>query len=244
MADGTSDLLYGKRESRESGSGSAAAEAGLLLRRLGMNGTIPDIKNSKLSVPSVGRLNVAGWRSVLAGESKGVIKQIRAWILVRFRYRGARVGKSFHVGKSVSIGGGFIAGDYVYIGPYSQLPPHVHVGHYTSLSAHVSIVGSDHYFDKPGVPVIFSGRPPSCATTIGRDVLIGHGAILLRGITIGNGTVVGAGAVVTKDVPPYAIVAGVPARVLRYRFDEREQAIHEAMLAQPTKHGQHPGPLK
>jgi len=111
------------------------------------------------------------------------------------------------------------------------------------LSAHVSIVGSDHHLDKPGVPVVFSGRPPSCATTIGRDVLIGHGAILLRGITIGNGAVVGAGAVVTKDVPPYAIVAGVPAKVLRFRFDEREQSIHEAMLAQPTKRGQHPGPL-
>ena len=169
-----------------------------------MNGTIPDIKNSNLSVPSVGQLNVAGWRSALVGESKGIIKQIRAWILVRFRYRGALVGKSFHVGKSVSIGAGFIAGDYVYIGPHSQLPPHVHVGHYTSLSAHVSIVGSDHHFDKSGVPVVFSGRPPSCATTIGRDVLIGHGAILLRGITIGNGAVVGLSLIhISEPTRPY-----------------------------------------
>jgi acetyltransferase-like isoleucine patch superfamily enzyme len=148
------------------------------------------------------------------------------------------------VGKSVSIGPGFIAGDYVYIGPHCQLPPRVHVGHYSSLSAHVAIVGSDHHFDKPGVPIVFSGRPPSCVTTIGEDVLIGHGAILLRGITIGNGAVIGAGAVVTKDVPPYAVIAGVPAKVLRYRFDERERAIHEEMLAQPTHRGQHPGPLR
>jgi acetyltransferase-like isoleucine patch superfamily enzyme len=62
--------------------------------------------------------------------------------------------------------------------------------------------------------------PPSCVTTIGADVLIGHGAVLLRGITIGNGAVAGAGAVVTKDVPPYAIVAEVLAKVLRYRFDD------------------------
>ena len=148
------------------------------------------------------------------------------------------------MGQSVSIGPGFIAGDYVYVGPQSQLPPHVHIGNYSSLSACVAIVGSDHNYDSPGVPIVFSGRPPSCVTTIGADVLIGHGAILLRGITIGNGAVVGAGAVVTKDVPPYAIVAGTPAKILRYRFDERERAVHEAMLAQPTKRGRHPGPLR
>ena len=189
------------------------------------------------------RLRAAVWCRFLAGEGKEVLKHVRTWGLLRFRYWGARVGKSFHVGKAVSIGQGFVAGDFVYIGPHSQLPPHVHIGHYSSLSAQVAIVGSDHCYDKPGVPVVFSGRPPSCVTTIGQDVLIGHGAILLRGISIGNGAVVGAGAIVTKDVPPYAIVVGVPAKVLRYRFDEQEQAIHEEMLAQPTKRGQHPGPL-
>jgi acetyltransferase-like isoleucine patch superfamily enzyme len=137
-----------------------------------------------------------------------------------------------------------VAGDFVYVGPHSQLPPNVHIGHYSSLSAYVAIVGSDHYFDKPGVPIVFSGRPPSCVTTIGRDVLIGHGAVLLRGISVGDGAIVGAGAVVTKDVPPYAVVAGVPARVLRYRFDEQERMIHDRMLAQPTERGEHPGPLR
>ena len=192
---------------------------------------------------STRRSRVGDCCHVLAGEGKELLKQIRAWILIRFRYRGARVGRSFHVGKAVSIGPGFVAGDFVYIGPHSQLPPRVHIGHYSSLSAHVAIVGSDHQYDKPGVPVVYSGRPPSSVTTIGKDVLIGHGAILLRGISIGNGAVVGAGAIVTKDVPPYAIVVGVPAKVLRYRFDEQEQAIHEEMLAQPTTRGQHPGPL-
>jgi hypothetical protein len=54
---------------------------------------------------------------------------------------------------------------------------------------------------------------------IGSDVWIGTRAMILSGVTIGHGAVVAAGAVVTRDVPPYAIVAGVPARVLRYRFD-------------------------
>lgn len=54
--------------------------------------------------------------------------------------------------------------------------------------------------------------------TIGNDVWIGRNAIIMDGVTIGTGAVVGCQSVVTKDVPPYAIVAGVPARILRYRF--------------------------
>ncbi|MBO4552864.1 CatB-related O-acetyltransferase [bacterium] len=56
--------------------------------------------------------------------------------------------------------------------------------------------------------------------TIGNDVWIGRSAIVMDGLTIGDGAIVGAGAVVTHDVPPYAIAVGVPARVIKYRFDE------------------------
>jgi phosphonate metabolism protein (transferase hexapeptide repeat family) len=60
---------------------------------------------------------------------------------------------------------------------------------------------------------------------IGHDVWIGHGATVMPGVTIGNGAVIGSGAVVTKDVEPYSIVAGVPAKLIRYRFSE--QIIHQ-----------------
>jgi phosphonate metabolism protein (transferase hexapeptide repeat family) len=56
--------------------------------------------------------------------------------------------------------------------------------------------------------------------SIGPDVWIGHGAIVMPGVTIGTGAAIGSGAVVTHDVPPFAIVVGVPARILRYRVDE------------------------
>lgn len=60
---------------------------------------------------------------------------------------------------------------------------------------------------------------------------IGHGAIILPGITIGNGSIVGAGSVVTKDVPPWSIVVGNPARVLRPRFEDPEMGPKLETLA-------------
>ncbi len=62
--------------------------------------------------------------------------------------------------------------------------------------------------------------PEFAQTTIGNDVFIGANVTILDGITISDGVVIGAGAVVTKDIPPYAIVGGVPAKIIRYRFDE------------------------
>ena len=57
-------------------------------------------------------------------------------------------------------------------------------------------------------------------TTIGNDVFIGANVTILDGVTIADGAVIGAGAVVTKDIPPYAVAVGVPAKVVKYRFDE------------------------
>ncbi|MDZ4055965.1 MAG: CatB-related O-acetyltransferase [Polynucleobacter sp.] len=65
-----------------------------------------------------------------------------------------------------------------------------------------------------------SFAPDKERTKIGHDVWIGHGAFVRRGVTVGNGAVIAAGAVVHKDVQPYSIVGGVPARIIRMRFNE------------------------
>jgi acetyltransferase-like isoleucine patch superfamily enzyme len=65
-------------------------------------------------------------------------------------------------------------------------------------------------------------------TRIGNDVWIAYRATVLNGVTIGDGAVVATGAVVTKDVPPYAIVAGIPARLIRYRF--ADEALRQALI--------------
>jgi acetyltransferase-like isoleucine patch superfamily enzyme len=107
------------------------------------------------------------------------------------------------------------------------------IGAFTSIANGVAIGGGRHPMEWVGMsPVFYEGRDsikakfsthvrePAARVAVGHDVWIGRSAIVLPGVQIGNGAVVGAGAVVTKPVPPYAIVAGNPARLLRYRFSE------------------------
>ncbi|MBV8932618.1 MAG: CatB-related O-acetyltransferase [Kutzneria sp.] len=77
---------------------------------------------------------------------------------------------------------------------------------------------------------LFTHTPSHGDTVIGNDVWIGHSAIIMPGVRIGDGAVIGAGSVVTTDIPPYGVVAGNPARLLRLRFDE-EQVAHLLRIA-------------
>jgi len=108
----------------------------------------------------------------------------------------------------------------------------------------VTIIGGDHKFDIPGTPMIFSGRPLQKKTRIEADVWVGYGAILMAGITIGRGSIIAAGSVVTKDIPPYEIHGGVPARKISDRFsNQNDRDVHDKMLAKEPFKGNFAPPL-
>ncbi|MBD3652396.1 MAG: CatB-related O-acetyltransferase [Kangiella sp.] len=149
----------------------------------------------------------------------------------RKRYGLSSVANTFFMsGKSI-ISKDFKAGEYSFVAEDCRIGPKVIIGNYVMFGPKVSIVGGDHEFTIPGVPIIFSGRPELGQTIIEDDVWIGFGAVIMAGVTIGRGAVIAASSVVTKDVPPYSICAGIPARVLKFRFGEDEREIHDEMLA-------------
>ena len=109
------------------------------------------------------------------------------------------------------------------------------IGSFCSVAPGVSITGGNHPIECiTSSPVIYLkefgflqsdnqsiiDKHITGKVIIGNDVWIGQNVTILRGVKIGNGAVIGAGAVVTKDVPPYAIVVGMPAKVIKYRFDQ------------------------
>ncbi|MEP9398711.1 DapH/DapD/GlmU-related protein [Mesorhizobium sp. KR2-14] len=93
---------------------------------------------------------------------------------------------------------------------------------------HFTYRAADYWEDAAHEEEFFDWRR-SNAVRIGHDTWLGHGVTVLPGVTIGDGAVVGSGAVVTKDVPPYTIVAGVSAKPIRERFDRRTAERYQAL---------------
>jgi phosphonate metabolism protein (transferase hexapeptide repeat family) len=123
-------------------------------------------------------------------------------------------------------------GDYSYVVNDSQII-YSEIGRFCSIAAQTRINPGNHPLDRVALshftyrssayglgdddPSFFDWRR-SHRVMLGNDVWVGHGAIVLPGVSIGNGAAIGAGAVVSKDVPPFAVVVGVPAKVTRHRF--------------------------
>lgn len=166
-----------------------------------------------------------------------IIRSLRR-VYCHRRLRLRSVHSTFLACTNSSISKDLKAGAYSYIGPNCEIGPGVSMGAYTMLGPSVKIIGNDHIFNIPGTPIIFSGRPDFKPTNIGRDVWIGANAVIISGTTIGDGAVVAAGAVVTKDVEPFCVVAGIPARVIKKRFQtSEEETIHLSVLNSNILHG-------
>jgi phosphonate metabolism protein (transferase hexapeptide repeat family) len=145
--------------------------------------------------------------------------------------RGSTLGRYTEVGAGTSVIESRM-GDYSYVAERSDII-YTAVGKFCSIAAHVRINPGNHpmerasqshftyrasrYFPGEADEDVFFDWRRAHGVTIGHDVWIGHGAVILPGRTVGTGAVVAAGAIVTKDVAPYAIVGGNPARVIRER---------------------------
>ena len=116
----------------------------------------------------------------------------------------------------------------------------IRIGDNVMFGPEVTIRGGNHRIDRVGAPMISVEKAPSDAAldrgvTIGDDVWVGTRAVILHGVTIGRGAVIGAGAVVTRPVPPYAVAAGNPARVIRLRWPVETIISHEQQLYPPER---------
>lgn len=155
----------------------------------------------------------------------------------------SRLGRYTEVGARTSIVE-TVMGDYSYVAGDSDII-HSRIGKFCSIAAHVRINPGNHpmgrasqshftyrasrYFPGETDEQTFFDWRRSHAVSIGHDVWIGHGAVVLAGRTVGTGAVVAAGAIVTKDVAPYEIVAGNPARPIRSRFGPEIAAALERL---------------
>lgn len=129
-------------------------------------------------------------------------------------------------------------GHHIHIGPHASFMAsiaHIHIGNYVTFGPNVTIRGGDHRTDVVGKHIYEIGENEKLPEN-DKDVIIEDGVwcgcnvTILKGVRIGKGAVIAAGSVVTKDVPPYSIVGGNPAKVIKFRFTEEQIIEHERIL--------------
>lgn len=166
------------------------------------------------------------------------LKQLRCQLLILNK-------NNITLGKTSTFGRGtvfyapnqMIIGENVYIGKYCSLETDIEIGNDVLLGNNVGLLGKyDHDFSYIGKSIKdspwigdsdykFKGK--GLKIIIENDVWIGYGSIIVSGVRIGRGAIVAAGSVVLKDVEPYSIVAGNPARAVSRRFDDEQIGEHE-----------------
>ena len=172
-------------------------------------------------------------------SSEGLYMFIRSVLMVytRMRYKLYGVALSCRVIAPINVSKDFELGEYSLLSRGADICMKVKAGKYVMFAPNVTIAGADHNYDQVGAPMYFSGRPEMPKTTIGDDVWIGTNVSIRAGVTIGRGAVIGMGSLVLKDVAPYTIVGGVPAKLIKQRFGDQEIIEHDLMLNKPPHRG-------
>lgn len=171
----------------------------------------------------------------------GLIYNFFYWNIYNARYdtrifnhklsRSINPGKQVMIRSGVEIGWDFSIGDYSYISGPGNYIEAAHIGKFCSIARQTVIGVSDHNYNwvtthpfivSKGYNFINNGiaQPQKPAPVIGNDVWVGINTVISRGVTIGDGAVIAAGSVVTKNVAPYSIVGGVPAKHIKFRFSD------------------------
>lgn len=175
-----------------------------------------------------------------AGRIRTLFAYVKFWPFLEIHGRGNRIGigvvvKPFQLGRDdlrISLEGGNRIGNYTVIQGSAQIffgsgsycnefcvfgvNAGIRIGRNVMIAPAVTIRDTDHQSDILDIPMSKQGIV-TAPVDVGDDVWIGHGAMILKGVTVGRGAIIAAGSVVTKNVPEYSIVAGVPAKVLGMR---------------------------
>lgn len=139
-----------------------------------------------------------------------------------------RCGKNVNIRKGARFASDIVLDNNSGIGAYSRIYGPTRIGKNVMMGEECILNPVNHSIEDVSCPMNEQGFEERRSVVIEDDVWIGCRVIILSGVTVGTGSVLAAGAVVTKDVPPYAIVGGVPAKVVRYRTDVQKQDAEEA----------------
>jgi acetyltransferase-like isoleucine patch superfamily enzyme len=168
-----------------------------------------------------------------------LLRELRFFYLINIKWKRFTFGRNPYFGRSVYMWAkhSITIGDNFYIGKFSQIECDAEIGDNVMFANCVALIGRyDHKFTEVGIPIRlaskirdkdYNWKGLNEKIVIADDIWVGHGSIILSGINIGQGSIIAAGSVVTRDVEPFSIYAGNPARKIRNRFDsETEKNEH------------------
>jgi chloramphenicol O-acetyltransferase type B len=167
------------------------------------------------------------------------LNKLRNFLNFNLRYRFVKYGADVHIQWNVEI---FSPNKIVSIGSHvginsgTVILSDVEIGDYVLIAPRCGLINrAEHIYNNPKSTIYEGGRARSELIVIEDDVWIGYGSTILGGVRIGQGTIVAANSLVMNDVPPYSIVAGNPAKVIKQRFNKQETLEHKLMMSEKSE---------